>query len=131
MVGTGCVDAPDSRVQQHNPRRGQTQPSDLSVDRITEFFGFVTGAYEAVNGSNPLTALGGLCLAAVHRPNVLFQLCTPVPRGAPNCCVVTEREEHRKLGLEVLFGVLDFAGCTKNRTAWQYLAKYLRQTLMG
>ncbi|KAM5301615.1 TATA box-binding protein-associated factor RNA polymerase I subunit A isoform 1-T1 [Glossophaga mutica] len=43
----------------------------------------------------------------------------------------SEQEEHRRLGLEVLFGVLDFAGCTKNITAWQYLAKYLRQTLMG
>ncbi|KAF6073704.1 TATA-box binding protein associated factor, RNA polymerase I subunit A [Phyllostomus discolor] len=54
---------------------------------------------------------------------------------ALRCCLitvtVTEREEHRKLGLEVLFGVLDFAGCTKNRTAWQYLAKCLRQTLTG
>nr|XP_045365451.1 TATA box-binding protein-associated factor RNA polymerase I subunit A isoform X2 [Camelus bactrianus] len=43
----------------------------------------------------------------------------------------SEKEEHHKLGLEVLFGVLDFAGCTKNITAWKYLAKYLRQTLMG
>eukprot|EP00070_Physeter_catodon_P023730 XP_023986448.1 TATA box-binding protein-associated factor RNA polymerase I subunit A isoform X3 [Physeter catodon] len=43
----------------------------------------------------------------------------------------SENEEHHKLGLEVLFGVLDFAGCTKNITAWKYLAKYLRQTLMG
>ncbi|XP_047377498.1 TATA box-binding protein-associated factor RNA polymerase I subunit A [Sciurus carolinensis] len=42
----------------------------------------------------------------------------------------SEKEEHRKLGLEVLFGVLDFAGCTKNITAWKYLAKYLRQLLM-
>ncbi|XP_015448261.1 TATA box-binding protein-associated factor RNA polymerase I subunit A isoform X1 [Pteropus alecto] len=41
------------------------------------------------------------------------------------------REEHRRLGLEVLFAVLDFAGCTKNVTAWKYLAKYLRETLMG
>ncbi|XP_007935180.1 TATA box-binding protein-associated factor RNA polymerase I subunit A [Orycteropus afer afer] len=43
----------------------------------------------------------------------------------------SEKEEHRKLGLEVLFAVLDFAGCTKNITAWKYLAKYLKQTLMG
>uniref|UniRef100_A0A8C3WME3 TATA box-binding protein-associated factor RNA polymerase I subunit A n=1 Tax=Catagonus wagneri TaxID=51154 RepID=A0A8C3WME3_9CETA len=43
----------------------------------------------------------------------------------------SEKEEHRKLALEVLFGVLDFAGCTRNITAWKYLAKYLRQTLMG
>uniref|UniRef100_A0A8C7ETK7 TATA-box binding protein associated factor, RNA polymerase I subunit A n=1 Tax=Neovison vison TaxID=452646 RepID=A0A8C7ETK7_NEOVI len=43
----------------------------------------------------------------------------------------SEKEDHRKLGLEVLFGVLDFAGCTKNITAWKYLAKYLRQILMG
>ncbi|XP_058389646.1 TATA box-binding protein-associated factor RNA polymerase I subunit A isoform X2 [Diceros bicornis minor] len=43
----------------------------------------------------------------------------------------SEKEEHLKLGLEVLFGVLDFAGCTKNITAWKYLAKCLRQTLMG
>nr|KAF6280050.1 TATA-box binding protein associated factor, RNA polymerase I subunit A [Myotis myotis] len=43
----------------------------------------------------------------------------------------SDKEEHHKLGLEVLFGVLDFAGCTKNLTAWQYLAKYLRQILMG
>ncbi|XP_005866566.1 PREDICTED: TATA box-binding protein-associated factor RNA polymerase I subunit A [Myotis brandtii] len=43
----------------------------------------------------------------------------------------SDKEEHHKLGLEVLFGVLDFAGCTKNMTAWQYLAKYLRQILMG
>uniref|UniRef100_A0A8D1Q6D5 TATA-box binding protein associated factor, RNA polymerase I subunit A n=1 Tax=Sus scrofa TaxID=9823 RepID=A0A8D1Q6D5_PIG len=43
----------------------------------------------------------------------------------------SEKEEHRKLALEVLFGILDFAGCTKNITAWKYLAKYLRQTLMG
>ncbi|XP_030668697.1 TATA box-binding protein-associated factor RNA polymerase I subunit A isoform X2 [Nomascus leucogenys] len=43
----------------------------------------------------------------------------------------SEKEEHRKLGLEVLFGVLDFAGCTKNITAWKYLAKYLKNTLMG
>ncbi|XP_066093929.1 TATA box-binding protein-associated factor RNA polymerase I subunit A isoform X3 [Saccopteryx bilineata] len=43
----------------------------------------------------------------------------------------SEKEEHHKLGLEVLFAVLDFAGCTKNTTAWQYLAKCLRQTLMG
>lgn len=41
------------------------------------------------------------------------------------------REEHRRLALEVLFAVLDFAGCTKNLTAWRYLAKYLRETLMG
>ncbi|XP_049626726.1 TATA box-binding protein-associated factor RNA polymerase I subunit A [Suncus etruscus] len=40
------------------------------------------------------------------------------------------KEEHHKLGLEVLFGVLDFAGCTKNITAWKYLAKCLRHTLM-
>ncbi|XP_029791532.1 TATA box-binding protein-associated factor RNA polymerase I subunit A isoform X2 [Suricata suricatta] len=43
----------------------------------------------------------------------------------------SEKEDHHKLGLEVLFGVLDFAGCTKNITAWKYLAKYLRQMLMG
>uniref|UniRef100_A0A8D1DIU3 TATA box-binding protein-associated factor RNA polymerase I subunit A n=1 Tax=Sus scrofa TaxID=9823 RepID=A0A8D1DIU3_PIG len=43
----------------------------------------------------------------------------------------SEKEEHHKLALEVLFGILDFAGCTKNITAWKYLAKYLRQTLMG
>ncbi|XP_008965993.1 TATA box-binding protein-associated factor RNA polymerase I subunit A isoform X2 [Pan paniscus] len=43
----------------------------------------------------------------------------------------SEKEEHRKLGLEVLFGVLDFAGCTKNITAWKYLAKYLKNILMG
>lgn len=43
----------------------------------------------------------------------------------------SEKEEHHKLGLEVLFGVLDFAGCTKNITAWKYLANYLMQTLMG
>ncbi|XP_011896020.1 PREDICTED: TATA box-binding protein-associated factor RNA polymerase I subunit A isoform X2 [Cercocebus atys] len=43
----------------------------------------------------------------------------------------SEKEEHHKLGLEVLFGVLDFAGCTKNITAWKYLAKYLKKTLMG
>ncbi|XP_074173085.1 TATA box-binding protein-associated factor RNA polymerase I subunit A isoform X2 [Rhinolophus sinicus] len=43
----------------------------------------------------------------------------------------SEKEEHHKLGLEVLFGVLDFSGCTKNITAWKYLANYLMQTLMG
>uniref|UniRef100_A0A8C5K3C2 TATA box-binding protein-associated factor RNA polymerase I subunit A n=1 Tax=Jaculus jaculus TaxID=51337 RepID=A0A8C5K3C2_JACJA len=42
----------------------------------------------------------------------------------------SEKEEHHKLGLAVLFGVLDFAGCTKNITAWTYLAKYLKQILM-
>ncbi|KAM6165962.1 TATA box-binding protein-associated factor RNA polymerase I subunit A isoform 1-T2 [Erethizon dorsatum] len=42
----------------------------------------------------------------------------------------SEKEEHRKLGLEVLFGLLDFAGCTKNITAWKYLASYVRQILM-
>ncbi|XP_008821977.1 TATA box-binding protein-associated factor RNA polymerase I subunit A [Nannospalax galili] len=42
----------------------------------------------------------------------------------------SEKEEHRKLGLGVLFGVLDFAGCTKNKTAWRYLAKYLKLMLM-
>ncbi|XP_063092753.1 TATA box-binding protein-associated factor RNA polymerase I subunit A isoform X2 [Cavia porcellus] len=42
----------------------------------------------------------------------------------------SDREEHRKLGLGVLFGLLDFAGCTKNITAWKYLASYLRQILM-
>ncbi|KAM5144413.1 TATA box-binding protein-associated factor RNA polymerase I subunit A isoform 1-T2 [Callospermophilus lateralis] len=42
----------------------------------------------------------------------------------------SEKEELRKLGLKVLFGVLDFAGCTKNITAWKYLARYLRQLLM-
>ncbi|CAO2638746.1 TATA box-binding protein-associated factor RNA polymerase I subunit A [Lemmus lemmus] len=42
----------------------------------------------------------------------------------------SETEEHRKLGLGVLFEFLDFAGCTKNITAWKYLAKYLKQTLM-
>ncbi|XP_028616741.1 TATA box-binding protein-associated factor RNA polymerase I subunit A [Grammomys surdaster] len=42
----------------------------------------------------------------------------------------SETEEHRKLGLAVLFEVLDFAGCTKNITAWKYLAKYLKQTLV-
>uniref|UniRef100_A0A0N8ETN7 TATA box-binding protein-associated factor RNA polymerase I subunit A isoform 2 n=1 Tax=Heterocephalus glaber TaxID=10181 RepID=A0A0N8ETN7_HETGA len=42
----------------------------------------------------------------------------------------SEKEEHHKLGLEVLFGLLDFAGCTKNITAWKYLASYLRQILM-
>ncbi|XP_064132955.1 TATA box-binding protein-associated factor RNA polymerase I subunit A isoform X4 [Loxodonta africana] len=43
----------------------------------------------------------------------------------------SDKEEHHKLGLEVLFAILDFAGCTKNITAWKYLAKYLKQTLMG
>ncbi|XP_058131234.1 TATA box-binding protein-associated factor RNA polymerase I subunit A-like isoform X1 [Dasypus novemcinctus] len=43
----------------------------------------------------------------------------------------SEKEEHHKLGLEVLFAVLDFARCNKNITAWKYLGKYLRQTLMG
>ncbi|XP_016042834.1 TATA box-binding protein-associated factor RNA polymerase I subunit A isoform X2 [Erinaceus europaeus] len=43
----------------------------------------------------------------------------------------SEKEEDQKLGLEVLFGVLDFAGCTRNITAWKYLAKHLRQTLAG
>ncbi|XP_004685508.1 PREDICTED: TATA box-binding protein-associated factor RNA polymerase I subunit A [Condylura cristata] len=43
----------------------------------------------------------------------------------------SDKEEHHKLGLEVLFGILDFAGCTKNIIAWKYLAKYLRQTLVG
>ncbi|KAM5125071.1 TATA box-binding protein-associated factor RNA polymerase I subunit A-like [Callospermophilus lateralis] len=42
----------------------------------------------------------------------------------------SEKEELHKLGLKVLFGVLDFAGCTKNITAWKYLARYLRQLLM-
>ncbi|XP_015339103.1 TATA box-binding protein-associated factor RNA polymerase I subunit A isoform X1 [Marmota marmota marmota] len=42
----------------------------------------------------------------------------------------SEKEELRKLGLKVLFGVLNFAGCTKNITAWKYLARYLRQLLM-
>ncbi|XP_076698506.1 TATA box-binding protein-associated factor RNA polymerase I subunit A-like [Callospermophilus lateralis] len=42
----------------------------------------------------------------------------------------SEKEELHKLGLKVLFGVLDFAGCTKNKTAWKYLARYLRQLLM-
>lgn len=42
----------------------------------------------------------------------------------------SETEEHRKLGLAVLFEVLDFAGCTKNIMAWKYLAKYLKQMLM-
>ncbi|XP_051004027.1 TATA box-binding protein-associated factor RNA polymerase I subunit A isoform X2 [Acomys russatus] len=42
----------------------------------------------------------------------------------------SETEEHRKLGLAVLFEVLDFSGCTKNITAWKYLAKYLKQILM-
>uniref|UniRef100_A0A8C6ABP7 TATA-box binding protein associated factor, RNA polymerase I subunit A n=1 Tax=Marmota marmota marmota TaxID=9994 RepID=A0A8C6ABP7_MARMA len=32
----------------------------------------------------------------------------------------SEKEELRKLGLKVLFGVLNFAGCTKNITAWKY-----------
>lgn len=44
---------------------------------------------------------------------------------------IAGEEEHRRLGLEVLFAVLDFAGCMKNITAWKYLAKYLRETLMG
>ncbi|KAM6217402.1 TATA box-binding protein-associated factor RNA polymerase I subunit A [Rhynchocyon petersi] len=43
----------------------------------------------------------------------------------------SEKEEHHKLALEVLFAVLDFAGCTNNITAWKYLAKYLKQILMG
>ncbi|XP_023565963.1 TATA box-binding protein-associated factor RNA polymerase I subunit A [Octodon degus] len=43
----------------------------------------------------------------------------------------SEKEEHRKLGLEVLFSLLDFAGCTKSVTAWRCLASYLRQTLMA
>ncbi|XP_078212601.1 TATA box-binding protein-associated factor RNA polymerase I subunit A isoform X4 [Callithrix jacchus] len=43
----------------------------------------------------------------------------------------SEKEEHHKLGLEVLLGVFDFAGCTKNITAWKYLAKYLKKTLVG
>ncbi|XP_051042455.1 TATA box-binding protein-associated factor RNA polymerase I subunit A isoform X2 [Phodopus roborovskii] len=42
----------------------------------------------------------------------------------------SDTEEHRKLGLGVLFEVLDFAGCSKNITAWKYLAKYLKQTLI-
>ncbi|XP_005409314.1 PREDICTED: TATA box-binding protein-associated factor RNA polymerase I subunit A isoform X1 [Chinchilla lanigera] len=42
----------------------------------------------------------------------------------------SEKEEHQKLGLEVLFGLLDFAGCRKNVTAWKYLANYLRQILV-
>uniref|UniRef100_A0A8C9NYZ1 TATA box-binding protein-associated factor RNA polymerase I subunit A n=1 Tax=Spermophilus dauricus TaxID=99837 RepID=A0A8C9NYZ1_SPEDA len=43
----------------------------------------------------------------------------------------SEKEELRKLGLKVLFGVLDFAGCTKNITAWKYLARYLRQNRLA
>lgn len=42
---------------------------------------------------------------------------------------VADIEEHQKLGLSVLFEVLDFAGCNKNITAWKYLAKYLKQIL--
>ncbi|XP_035301151.1 TATA box-binding protein-associated factor RNA polymerase I subunit A isoform X2 [Cricetulus griseus] len=42
----------------------------------------------------------------------------------------SDTEEHQKLGLSVLFEFLDFAGCTKNITAWKYLAKCLKQTLM-
>jgi TATA box-binding protein-associated factor RNA polymerase I subunit A len=30
----------------------------------------------------------------------------------------------------MLFCILDFAGCTKNITAWKYLAKYLRRILI-
>lgn len=43
----------------------------------------------------------------------------------------SDTEEHQKLGLSVLFEVLDFAGCNKNITAWKYLAKYLKQILVG
>ncbi|XP_027726471.1 TATA box-binding protein-associated factor RNA polymerase I subunit A-like [Vombatus ursinus] len=42
----------------------------------------------------------------------------------------SKKEEHQKLGLEVLFAVLDFSGCTENITAWKYLAKYLKQIMM-
>jgi TATA box-binding protein-associated factor RNA polymerase I subunit A len=44
---------------------------------------------------------------------------------------IADTEEHQKLGLSVLFEVLDFAGCNKNITAWKYLAKYLKQILVG
>ncbi|XP_051849312.1 TATA box-binding protein-associated factor RNA polymerase I subunit A isoform X2 [Antechinus flavipes] len=43
----------------------------------------------------------------------------------------SKKEEHHKLGLEVLLAVLDFSGCTENITAWSYLAKYLKQIMKG
>ncbi|XP_043860115.1 TATA box-binding protein-associated factor RNA polymerase I subunit A [Dromiciops gliroides] len=41
----------------------------------------------------------------------------------------SKKEEHHKLGLEVIFAVLDFSGCTENITAWDYLTKYLKQII--
>ncbi|XP_028903481.1 TATA box-binding protein-associated factor RNA polymerase I subunit A [Ornithorhynchus anatinus] len=41
----------------------------------------------------------------------------------------SKKEEHHKLGLEVIFGVLDYAGCTENVIAWKFLARHLKQTL--
>lgn len=65
--------------------------------------------------------------SGVHRVrSVRFGLAS-----APIPVAIAGREEHRRLALEVLFAVLDFAGCTKNLTAWRYLAKYLRETLLG
>uniref|UniRef100_A0A7N4P430 TATA-box binding protein associated factor, RNA polymerase I subunit A n=1 Tax=Sarcophilus harrisii TaxID=9305 RepID=A0A7N4P430_SARHA len=43
----------------------------------------------------------------------------------------SNKEEHHKLGLEVLLAILDFSGCTENITAWSYLAKYLKQIIKG
>ncbi|XP_036613967.1 TATA box-binding protein-associated factor RNA polymerase I subunit A [Trichosurus vulpecula] len=42
----------------------------------------------------------------------------------------SKKEEHHKLGLEVLFAVLDISGCTENITAWRYLARYLKKIMM-
>lgn len=79
-----------------------------------------------------LTKLEGLQLSNILSTEYVFlALCTSIPRvNSLIVLPIADKEDHRKLALEVLFGVLDFAGCTKNITAWKYLAKYLRQTLM-
>nr|XP_008510076.1 PREDICTED: TATA box-binding protein-associated factor RNA polymerase I subunit A-like isoform X1 [Equus przewalskii] len=78
-----------------------------------------------------LTKLEDSGCSSILSTECVFQLCAlQYLKETLTVTTIAEKEEHHKLGLEVLFGVLDFAGCTKNITAWKYLAKCLRQTLM-
>ncbi|KAB1258665.1 TATA box-binding protein-associated factor RNA polymerase I subunit A [Camelus dromedarius] len=118
---------------------GVWDPFVKSYVEMLEFYGDQDGAREVLTNyaydekfpSNPnahIYLYGFLKRERAPREKLISVLKLSIEK---NMILHRKKEEHHKLGLEVLFGVLDFAGCTKNITAWKYLAKYLRQTLMG
>nr|XP_033794997.1 TATA box-binding protein-associated factor RNA polymerase I subunit A isoform X2 [Geotrypetes seraphini] len=43
----------------------------------------------------------------------------------------SDKKEHHKLALQVIFSLLDFSGWRKNKTAWNCLAKQMKKALKG